>query len=270
MRELRSVNSPFVDKIYTLYACDNCRSLAFDINQHVVDMQSIYEASANQTESVRTGKFRPSRTWRAEVNTISRLHGPGIQSVLDVGCRGGDFLAHWPEGIDKHGVELSEEGAAVARNRGIQVTQGYVEDTEFGRKFDVVTCYAVIEHLADPVGFLGRLGDLVEDDGLVVLMIPTYQCMKQAILTTFGRRWHMFSPPQHVNFFSRKHLDSVMAGRGFALLERRYTTGGMFNPFRPMPLLGRVFDRLMGILDLSSPLNRVPVFDHMYSYYRKL
>jgi len=43
----------------------------------------------------------------------------------------------------------------------------------------------------------------------------------------------------------------------------------MFNPLRQVPGLGRGFARLMWWADAYTPLRTLPIFDHMYTYYRK-
>jgi hypothetical protein len=79
----------------------------------------------------------------------------------------------------------------------------------------------------------------------------------------------MYSPPEHLNFMSRDYLDSAMVRLGFRLVARHYTSGGMFNPLGEIPFLSKVFHRAWGYLERGTILNRLPLFDHMYSYYVK-
>ncbi len=80
----------------------------------------------------------------------------------------------------------------------------------------------------------------------------------------------MYSPPLHINFFSREKLDKTLAECGFELLNRRYTSGGLFNPLRHIVILNRVASRVIWEFEDHTPINRLPIFDHMYSYYKKL
>lgn len=73
-----------------------------------------------------------------------------ISSVLDIGCRTGDFLMHFPKSIVREGVELSKNSAEIARERGLMLYQDFAENINFDKQYDVVTCYAVLEHLLDP------------------------------------------------------------------------------------------------------------------------
>jgi hypothetical protein len=90
------------------------------------------------------------------------------------------------------------------------------------------------------------------------------------LLETFNIQWHMHSPPAHLSLYSREFLDNFLIQSGFMLAARRFTSGGMFNPFQRVPLVRNAFARVMWVLDAFSPLNRFPFFDHMYSYYQKV
>ena len=265
----RRHHSPFIDAVYALHVCRDCDSAFFDAKETPSDLERIYDAWAETTVGDYAEASPDSLYWRSQVATLRRLAGGTVRSVLDVGCRSGDFLLHWRGGEDRVGVELSRPAIEVARRRGLTVMQGFVEDIRFDRAFDVVACYAVVEHLREPEPFLRHLPRLLESGGVLVVMVPTRQCAKRAILDALGVRWHMYSPPQHLTFPSRTALDAILASEGLQLARRAYTSGGIFNPFRRVPRVNTAFDRLMMRLDHASALNRVPIFDHMYSFYRK-
>ena len=267
LAKLDVIESPYTFKEYTLYQCERCYSRSFDMNEHPeIDLGKHYES---RSESQVLNDFHLSDYWLHQIKSIKQICDGELKSVLDIGCRTGDFLLHWPEGITRCGVELSIEYADTARKRGLEVRHGFVEEVEFTCKFDVVTAYAILEHLVEPKDFLDKLVGLVNKEGVLVVMIPSYQTLKARLLEFLHIRWHMYSPPEHLSLYSREFLDQYLKAKGFFLVKRRYTSGGMFNPFRSIPLAGRVFGRLMWLLDTYSLLNRLPVFDHMYSYYVK-
>jgi SAM-dependent methyltransferase len=249
---------------YTLYVCDTCRSELFDPDEHPVDLESLY-ASEEPSEMYR--RFRRVLVWSHEVRLLQRLSAGPVRSVLDIGCRTGDFLMHWPTGVRRVGVELSAPAAQVARERGLTVVQSPIEQYSPPEPFDVVTLYAVLEHLAQPLTMLQRLPQLVAPHGVVAILIPTHQSLKQRLLTRLGRRWHMYNPPLHLSFLSYQLLDSLMRGLGFRRAGRRYTSGGMVDPLARVPLVRSAWRRGMHVLDAHTGLNRLPVFDHLYSYY---
>lgn len=263
-----NVVSPHFGLEYALYECRDCASAFFDIEQHKVDLEKLYAEVATTKAEIYEGAFKPSRYWQHEVTLIRKYSTIPVQSIFDVGCRTGDFLMHWPADIQRVGVELSARSAEVARSRGLVIHQGYLENTKFDETFDVVTCYAVIEHLANPLSFISRLSQLVSAGGLLVVMVPTRECLKRRLLDWAGRRWHMYCPPEHLNFISRAFLDKHLTGSGFALQARRFTSGGLFNPMGAIPIANKIGARLMEFSDRHNPLNSLPLFDHMYCYYR--
>lgn len=97
--------------------------------------------------------------------------------LLDVGCGSGDFLACMREvGFLVRGIEPSETGVAYARDTlGIEIFSGMVEDylaTPHRGSFNVVTLLNVLEHLTDPRGMLLQLRNLMEENALLVVVVP--------------------------------------------------------------------------------------------------
>lgn len=266
---IKKVKSPFVNYEYTLYQCQTCNSRFFDIKEHDVDIQKMYEEYSEKHNQDVAG-FTKSFYWSRQVQRIQKLSHRKFSSVLDIGCRTGDFLMHFPDGMVREGVELSKDSGRIAQNRGLTVYSDFVENINFEKQYDVVTCYAVLEHLLDPLPFLDKLSKIVSSGGLLVIMIPTHECLKLWLLDTFTSiRWHMYSPPQHLTLFSKQFSDKRLA-RNFKLVDRYWTSGGMFNPLRNVPFARGAFSRIMSLVDEYTPLNKFPIFDHLYSYYVKI
>lgn len=266
---LKKVQSPYVDYKYSLYRCESCNSCFFDEKEHEVDIKTVYEEYAQNFLKNANITFSPSSYWKNQVRVCKQLYLKSINSVLDIGCRTGDFLLHFDDTIIRDGVELSEKYVMVARKRGIKVYNDFVEKIKFEKKYDIVTCFAVLEHLATPFSFMDKFKHIVNDNGVLLIMIPTQECWKLKIIDKMTDiRWHMYSPPQHLNFFSRQFLDTYINKQGFKLVKRTWTSGGIFNPFRSIPVINNYFSGFMEKYDNSS-LACLPIFDHMYSYFRK-
>jgi SAM-dependent methyltransferase len=267
--KVQVIKSPLVNQWYTLYRCVTCGSLQFDISENTtVSLEELYNQYTEEKVK-RNIQFSSSRYWKREVKIIKQLLGREPESILDIGCHTGDFLLHWQEQTKRVGIEISSIAAKIARDRGLIVYQEPVESIKFSGQFDIVSCYAVLEHLNNPRGVLNVLADRVTPNGILVILLPSFQTLKANILMALKIRWHMYRPPEHLNFFSREYLDTFFNSKGFYLRKRIYTSGGMFNPFRKVPGIGRIFARSMFVMDAFSPLNRFPIFDHMYSYYMK-
>lgn len=268
---VKKIQSPFVNYEYTLYQCKSCKCRFFDINEHDVNIENVYEEYSIKHNKAAAGlELKKSFYWNRQVLRIEKILGRKVSSVLDVGCRTGDFLMHFPDSIVREGVELSKNSAEIAKSRGLMVYQDFVENINFDKQYDIVTCYALVEHLLNPLTFFDKLLNIVSPGGALVIMIPTHECFKRWLIDTFTSiRWHMYSPPQHLNFFSKQFLDRYLTRKNFKLVDRYWTSGGMFNPFRNIPLANRAFGKGMTLIDEYTPVNKLPIFDHMYSYYVK-
>jgi SAM-dependent methyltransferase len=265
--KLREIKSIYTGQYYTLLKCSNCDSCYFDINEHPVNIDDLYSKLASQKDFPL--KYRTSRYWSNQVNRIRKINSH-VESILDVGCSSGDFLLHWPQDVYKVGVELSDKASSVAKQRGLMVINESVEKIDFrDAQFDVVTCYAVLEHLENPLPVIDKLSSLVKSGGLLVILIPSMQNFKANLLFSINYRWHMFSPPEHLNFYSKQFMDNYLLNKGFLLKDRIHTSGGMFNPFKKVPFLNQLIAGFVFVLDYYTHFSKLEIFDHMHSYYLK-
>ena len=269
---IKRIQSPYVDYKFSLYQCNDCKCRFFDPKEYNVDIKNIYEEySTKHNKEVVSFQLKKNFYWTRQVQRIEKILSKKVSSVLDIGCRTGDFLIHFPDSLVREGVELSKNSAEIAEKRGLVIYQDFAENINFGKQYDVVTCYAVLEHLLDPLIFLDKLSNIVSSRGVLVIMIPTYECFKRWVIDIFTSfRWWMYSPPQHLNLFSEQFLDKYLAGYNFKLVDRYWTSGGMFNPFRNIPLVDRVFGKGITLIDEYTPINKLPIFDHMHSYYVRI
>jgi SAM-dependent methyltransferase len=140
--------------------------------------------------------------------------------LLDVGCGTGRFVeAARQAGYRARGLDLSAAQVEVARRRfrGIEVHAGRLHD--YARQaapgsFDIVTAFQVLEHVADPPGFLRDLHRLLRAGGHLALGVPTW------------RAWRAFrdpddAPPNHLTRWSRPSLTRALDDGGFTLLTLR-------------------------------------------------
>lgn len=262
--EYQKLISPINSLVYTLYKCNSCKSYFFKADEHDLDLKTMYDGFVSRDDFPLA--FTPSKKWAKEKNRIVKYLKRPVKSVLDVGCRTGDFLMHFPEHCNRTGVELSAAFSSIARERSLTVYNDFLENIEFSDSFDVVSCYAILEHLENPLFFIDNLSSLVNKKGVLVIMIPSIQSLKPRILQRLKMPWHMFSPPEHLNFYSREFLDNYLEEKGFKKVSRRYTSGGMLLSGKKA--FSAIEKYLTAIVD-NTFLSKFAFFDHMYSYYVK-
>ena len=148
-------------------------------------------------------------------------------AVLDVGCSSGAFLfqltKHWPGDYAVLGTDVSGAPLDYAESRGVPVVRGNFLELRFGgRVFDAVTFWAVIEHLAEPKGFLARAAEVLKPGGLCFVLVPNLRSLAVRLL---GARYR-YIYPQHLNYFTTQTLARLCTPR-FEIVATRFTH---FNP----------------------------------------
>jgi len=118
-------------------------------------------------------------------------------AALDVGCGGGlvaEPLARM--GAAVVGLDASEEAIAVAREHarlsGLSIDYRAGEADALAaampHAFDLVTCFEVVEHVADVPLFLGALHRLMKPGGLLVYSTPNRTALSHAVMITAAER----------------------------------------------------------------------------------
>jgi 2-polyprenyl-3-methyl-5-hydroxy-6-metoxy-1,4-benzoquinol methylase len=157
---------------------------------------------------------------------LFRKHCQG-GAVLDVGCSSGAFLyqlnQRFPGCYQVLGTDVSGLPLDYAEGRGVTVTRGNFLEQDFdSRKFDAVTFWAVLEHLAAPKQFLAKAATVLKPGGLCFVLVPN---MKSLAARALGARYR-YIYPQHLNYFTKATLTKLMEGH-FSVVEASSTH---FNP----------------------------------------
>jgi 2-polyprenyl-3-methyl-5-hydroxy-6-metoxy-1,4-benzoquinol methylase len=157
---------------------------------------------------------------------LFRRHCPA-GDVLDVGCSSGAFLyqlkQRFAADYDVLGTDASGPALDYAANRGIAVVRGdFLPQPFAGKRFDAVTFWAVLEHLAEPQAFIEKAWSILKPGGLCFVLVPNLRSLAVRLL---GARYR-YIYPQHLNYFSQGTLVRLCEKR-FAPVEIRTTH---FNP----------------------------------------
>ena len=192
------------------------------------------------------------RTFRERIRAIEARYGRKGK-ILDVGCALGDFLLEAKAaGWDAQGVEISSFAAQRARERGLTVSAGRLDELDLPEaSFDVVTLYDAIEHMTDPIATLAAVRRLLVPGGLLPLVTPNVGGLQARLL---GRHWYHYKPGEHLFYFNpdtlRRAVERAGLGwRGWARSASYLTFTYVFSrlryyaaaPFAGLEWLGRTF-----------------------------
>ncbi len=138
--------------------------------------------------------------------------------LLDIGAASGFFLKlaqkkEW----NVSGVEISEFAASKAREQGLNVTTGTIEDLKISQseRFSVITMWDVIEHMSNPATAISKANEFLESGGIIAINTPDSGSLVAKVL---GKRWHLIVPPEHLFLFDRKNMEDLLKKQGFEVL----------------------------------------------------
>ncbi len=194
-----------------------------------------------------TGPMRPLHMMnpvRAEWITrhiAGRFGGCSGVRVLDVGCGAGllsEALAK--AGCDVLGLDASPEAIAAAEahaaGQGLKLAyrtgspEALMGETFPGGKFQAITALEVIEHVADPAGFIATLAGLLQPGGL--LFLSTINRTARAwLVTKLGAEYLLRLLPRGTHEWQRYVTPAEIAGFCRASHLRVMDVAGMqFSP----------------------------------------
>ncbi|WBU52767.1 bifunctional 2-polyprenyl-6-hydroxyphenol methylase/3-demethylubiquinol 3-O-methyltransferase UbiG [Paracoccus sp. SCSIO 75233] len=158
--------------------------------------------------------------------------------LLDIGCGGGLLSEPMTRlGAEVVGADAAAKNIEVARLHAAQVgleidyRATTAEDLlAAGETFDAVLAMEIVEHVADPPGFVATCHDLLKPGGVLVIstLNRTARSFAAAII---GAEWVMRWLPKGTHdwqrFITPDELGEMMAQAGLGVVDRK---GMVFNP----------------------------------------
>lgn len=202
------------DELFNIYKCRHC-GFGFLFPRLPDEQTAAFYPQVfynnNSLESIALQRQAPKYAWIAE-------RPPG--RLLDVGCAGGEFLNYARKfGWDVQGYEWSE----LPNNRyeapiisGVPLNGVFQENT-----FDLITLWAVLEHVMSPMVMLKELHRILKPGGAIIILVTNLY----SIPAWFMRKDDI---PRHVNIFSKHSLSLALAANNF-IINRWSFDNKIFN-----------------------------------------
>lgn len=158
--------------------------------------------------------------------------------ILDIGC-GGGLLSEPMARLGAHvlGADAAERNIPVARlhaeEQGLQIDYRHTTAEALaaaGEAFDVVLAMEIVEHVADPQGFLSTCQSLMKPGGLIVASTINRN-PKSFMMAIVGAEWVMRWLPKGTHewakFITPAELERYLRSAGLDPVDRK---GFVFNP----------------------------------------
>ncbi|HKE14877.1 MAG TPA: class I SAM-dependent methyltransferase [Kofleriaceae bacterium] len=145
-------------------------------------------------------------------------HIPPGGSCLEVGCGNGSFLAVLGEvrsDIQLAGVDIAD--LHVTDVPRFTFYRGQLEDVDFGgRRFDVIYCSNLIEHVPDPFRFLRKCASILAPGGVIYGITPDHLSVDRLL---WRRYWAGYHYPRHTFVFNHHNMRRILEKCGFESLQ---------------------------------------------------
>ena len=139
-----------------------------------------------------------------EMSFVSKKSG----RLLDIGCRNGGF----PDFSNK--VGFSADGLEIAANAenkfGVKIYDAFEKVSS--EEYDVVTSWAVFEHLHDPKYYFSEVARVLKRGGEFVFLVPSFFSLRARLM--------MYEDiPRHLFFYTPNTLTSYLTDQGFVNIK---------------------------------------------------
>lgn len=108
----------------------------------------------------------------------------GHNTLLDIGCAFGHFLAHFRNKFTLFGMDISDFAVKVANSRyDFQIKKANIEEEiPFNRNFDIITAIDVLEHLENPEKALENISSHLNENGLFFFQLTMVNNRKSKVI----------------------------------------------------------------------------------------
>jgi SAM-dependent methyltransferase len=151
---------------------------------------------------------RPEFDWAADV-----IRSRGCSRVLEVGCGSGLFASRLPPGLWFEGIDRNGAAVAAGRQRGLNLSVVSIDEFAGARAehFDAVCAFHILEHMADPHGFMACCRRLLRPGGVATFPVPN-----GAAFVGRASNTALDVPPHHATHWNGRALTVAREAAGFS------------------------------------------------------
>lgn len=233
--------SPFFKKDFNIYECPSCGLWQIKPVPAESELNLLYEENYFHQRTDRGYDFYESEKVKKSIeNTFQKnltdlnffswekelLKENVSPNSLDIGCAAGYFVSYLKNrNWNSMGIDVSKAMINVAQKNSLHVINGDFLETPFQEKsFDLITMWATIEHLPDPLKFLEKISFLLKPKGKFILST----CNTGIFARIRKENWRFLNVPEHIFYFNKNNLN--LAGKKYNLnLNKAFSYGSGFT-----------------------------------------
>ncbi len=158
----------------------------------------------NEIVASRIGQLQAKASWLKDL-------APG--RLLDIGAQKGEFLWYMREqGWQAEGIEVDP---MVPNPAGMPIRYGDFLNMDFEIDvYDVITMWAVLEHVYRPASFVEKAARLLKPGGRIVILVTNLQSIQ-------ARWFRQDDYPRHLTIFTKPSLERLCRRHGLKIIRWR-------------------------------------------------
>lgn len=198
---------------YQLVRCSQCGLYFSSPRPKAADLENEY---SNLTDDLYKQELSGRIiTFQRNLAHLVRYQPRG--DLLEIGCSIGSFLNEArAKGYRVSGIEPSLWCVQQAKKLfRLNLLQGTDKDlTQFGRQFDVITLWDVLEHVDDPLATLKRCRQALKPGGVLAFSTVDIGSLYARVM---GKRWPWLMK-MHIYYFDRTTIKKYLEQAGLSLM----------------------------------------------------
>lgn len=221
----------YLDEI-EIVRCNRCGLIQIGRYHALVDLKAHYSYSDMENINVHSyfdlNKIVRASRFRADF--FQKYTGLRRGKVLEVGSSEGHFLHEMKlRGFDVFGIEPSPIGALKSSEKGINVINEILENTNLSNAyFDAVCMFQVMEHFENPREVFHLLYSKIIRGGHIMIETPDIYSLG----AKFEKKPHKLFNKEHITYFSPEQLNVLLTSSGFTqIIVYHYDYDGLRLPY---------------------------------------
>ena len=195
--------------------CESCNSIMAEKVPNDEDLVQFYDSFLDSYHGGGRQENAESRQikWAQAYLSLVKRYSKNGRSLLDVGAANNPLPALASNSFDVTTMDLKLP-RELAPN--VEYLEGSITDEiVLSRQFDIVTCFAVLEHVNNPEKAIENLLRLTKPGGFVIISTP----LAGSLAEKYGPGYSpWFFPPEHLFLFSHSALKTLFRRNGGELV----------------------------------------------------